>query len=53
MPDVLLHLCTMGDDIVRESIVEPALDTFWDEDLRIKVERIFFIFSEIYMDDIF
>ncbi len=53
MPDTLLYLCTINNDIVRKSIAEPVLDAFWDEDPKIKVENLFLIFSEIYIDDIF
>ncbi len=51
--NILLRLRTMGDNVVRKSIVEPVLDVFWDEDPEIEVERVFFIFFEIYIDDIF
>jgi len=53
MPDVLLYFRTIGDNVVRKNTIEPALDTFWDEDLGIEVERVFFIFFKIYIDDIF
>ena len=51
MPDALSRLCTMGDDVVRESTVEPVLDALWDEDLGIEIGGVFLILSEIYMDD--
>jgi len=53
MPDVLLYLRTIGDNVVWKSTVEPTLDILWDEDLEIEVRGVFFIFSEIYIDDIF
>ncbi len=53
MPNVLLYLRIINDDIVYKSIVESVLDTFWDKNLKIKVENFFLIFSEIYIDNIF
>src|SRR6266699_68217 len=35
--NILLRLRTMGDNVVRKSIVEPVLDVFWDEDPEIEV----------------
>jgi len=52
MPDTLSRLCTIGDDVVRKNIVKPILDTFWDKDPKIEVKGIFFIFSEIYINNI-
>ena len=53
MPDVLSRFRTINDDTVRESIAEPVLDAFWDKDPEIKVENLFLILSEVYIDDIF
>ncbi len=45
VPDALLYLRVLGDDIVYKDDVEPILDVLWDEDPGINPEEVLLLYS--------